>query len=50
LAGSRDGPVVDEVKFGLCRTATIGSDITTNILDAVGEKFTFLELEGDMVF
>ncbi len=47
---SREWPIGNQVKFRLGRAIAIWGDVVAYILDAVGEEFTFLELEGYTVF
>ena len=42
----RKRPVGNQIKLGLGRAVAIGGNILTNILDKIGVKFTFLELES----
>ena len=47
---SREWPIGNQVKFRLGRAIAIWGDVVAYILDAVGEEFTFLELESHTVF
>jgi hypothetical protein len=46
----REGPIRNQIEFGLSGTIAIRSDVMANIFDAVGEELAFLQLESDAVF
>ena len=49
LTGSGKRPIGDQIEFGLGRAIAIRSDVVADILNPVGEEFTFLQLESDTV-
>jgi hypothetical protein len=46
----REGPIRNQIEFGLSGTIAIRSDVMANIFDAVGEELAFFQLESDAVF
>ena len=49
MTGSGKWPIGDQIEFGLGRAVAVRSDVVADILNPVGEEFTFLQLESDTV-
>jgi hypothetical protein len=47
LTGIGKRPIGDQIESGLGRAIAVRSDVVADILNPVGEEFTFLQLEGD---
>jgi hypothetical protein len=47
---SGNGPVRNQVEFGLGGAVTVGGDVVANVLDAVSKKLTLFQLKGNTVF
>jgi hypothetical protein len=41
----REGPIRDQIEFGLSGTIAIRSDVMANMLDVVGEELAFFSAE-----
>ena len=49
LTVGRDGPISYQIKLGFGWAVAIRGDVVADVLNAVGQKLAFLELESDSI-